>query len=128
MPMPRNAASFSSRTRRNGSSSSPVLLEGSCTRSSALIGRPLRHKLASRRKPGSTDPLPRRGRVGPGFRLVANYMRRVRTKRGLVAGDGGAGAVPAEIDDRLVEAPQGAVVTDADDSRVPIGLAQQPVQ
>src|SRR5207249_7755623 len=58
----------------------------------------------------------------------ANYMRRVRTKRGLVTGDGGAGAVPAEIDDRFVEALQRAVVADADDGRVPIGFAQQPIE
>ena len=34
----------------------------------------------------------------------------------------------AEIDDRLVEAPQRAVMADADDGRPPFGLAQQAVE
>src|SRR3982751_4992204 len=45
----------------------------------------------------------------------------------LVARDRGVADRRApEIDDRLVEAPQGAVMADADDRRMPIGLAQQP--
>src|SRR4030081_1542934 len=66
--------------------------------------------------------------MGPGFRRDANYMGRVRRKGSSIAGDGGADAVAAEIDDRLVEALQRAVMADADDRRVPIGFAHQPVE
>src|ERR1043166_9019178 len=67
--------------------------------------------------------------MGPGFRRGAEYRDSAITKRGSGArGGGGADRRAPEIDDRLVEAPQGAVMADADDRRMPIGFAQQPVE
>src|SRR5690349_2603549 len=51
------------------------------------------------------------------------------SRRHLITGDGRlADPVMPEIDYRLVEAPQRAVMADADDGRAPFRLAQQPIE
>src|SRR5437764_10580723 len=56
--------------------------------------------------------------------LYPSYGRATLIPRG----GGGARVVAAEVDHRFVEAPQCAVVADADDRRMPVGFAHQPVE
>src|ERR1051326_889508 len=123
IPISRNAASFSSRTRRSGSSSSAVLREGSCTRSSAAI------RILN--APSPACPGYPRLKFSNSCRCKT-WMPGTRPGMGFLSliarGGGVADRRAPEIDDRLVEAPHRAVMADADDRRMPIGFAQEPIE
>src|SRR4029079_9720560 len=118
--MPRSVASLSSRTRRNGSSSS--LARCGAAKSSALISGALlkAHKVPAQ---GGTHRSTSRSAekwvpAFAGTNIVCRNSPQICAT--LVHHGGFADAVTAEIDDRLVEAFQRAVMADADDRRVPL--------
>src|SRR5437763_1138804 len=124
MPSDCNAASFSRRTRRNGSSSSPTFLGNGLMLSSAAMRVLTARGRARPGHPHVLNPQPESGYktwmpgTSPGKGICDN----------LVARDRLADPVAAEIDDRLVETLQRAVMPDADDRRVPIGFAHEPIE
>src|SRR5579862_5541397 len=116
--IPRKASSLPRRTRRNGSSSS------------ALIAR-LQKKFGSLRQAGThRSAAPAVDIWIPACAGNHSYVVMAKTGRLSVAGRGLrlADVVLSEIDDQLVEPPQRAVMADADDGRLPLGFAQQPVE
>src|SRR5579884_2385323 len=117
--MPRSISSLVSRTSRNGSdfgSAAPGGAVGADRGSSALM--PPFYRIAAPRPCGYLrDP-----RSGNG-----DWTARPRKGASISGRRGRRERTAAEIDDRVVEPPQRAVMPDADDRRPPFGFAQHAV-